>query len=101
MEAYKRAIERSKIKRVDWKAIFGKSLMEYITEELALGHSRLEITNRAMDTVIRFRKLGEHSQAFKGMGLGKVLANLKVNISARTAEMRIEDGVRNRVKSKV
>jgi hypothetical protein len=100
MEAYEKAIERSKIKRVAWKKIFGKSLMEHITEEFAMGYSKVKIVNRAMDRVVNFRNTrpGEYNAVCKGMGLGKVLENLKINVSARIAEMSIEDGVRNRVK---
>jgi hypothetical protein len=101
MEEYQKAIKRSRIRRVNWKKLLGVSLMAYITEELARGSSRTKIVNEVMDHIARSRQYWRHKgivKAFSGLSTAKVLENLKTSVSARIAEMKIEDGVRNRVK---
>jgi hypothetical protein len=100
-EAYRKGIKRSTIKRIRWERLFEISLMAYITRELALGYSRGHITDSMMRHVIRCYKDGQYRKAFSGLSLAKVLENLKISISARIAEMNIEDGIRSRTKRRI
>jgi len=75
------AIERSKIKRYNWNAIFGRSLTEEI---LILKKSRLSVseTYKALTKDARVQKFIESKPREKK----KILENLKISVHARYGE---------------
>ena len=83
VENWKEAVERSKIKRVNWKFILGKSLTAYIRDNKYITNE--ELTKE----ILRLAKEKEYNLNRLGFSLDEVADNLKISLSARRAEQKI------------
>jgi len=89
-------IERSKIPRIGWKRILGKSLTKYVAEQFANGLS----SNDAL--VVLKDKIRDNGILMKlrqeGWSAEQVLSNLKIGVCARYGEIKSERNEIKRVK---
>lgn len=85
----KEQIERTKIKRFPWNEILGKSLMVFITEKIAEGKTKEEIFREVLE---RLEK-NKHLITYYNFNWFEVLKNLRINLSARFAEIFTEQKI--------
>jgi len=83
VETWKEAVEISKIPRINYKKILGKSLTEFIKER---KYTKNEEIMRELILILRKQ---ENKVFLNGIGLVKVNENLRISISARRAEHKI------------
>ena len=72
-------IRRSKIKRINWKKLFGETLTKLSAQYYAEGKTHKEA----------YRKLSKELRD-KGLTFPKIFENLKIGISARYGEIKSE-----------
>ena len=83
--AWQQAAERSKIPRINWRSILGKSLTKFVAEKLAEGWKRLSIEDYAFHEAVGNSELEQ-----KGWTHEQIVANVKIGVSARIGEMHSE-----------
>ena len=88
LSPWKEAVEHSKIPRVNWKLILGKSLTMYLKENKYISNEDL------MKNILL--KVRDHFDELKmdGWTMPKIANNLRISISARRTEQRIYGGSR-------
>ncbi len=86
MEEWKKAVKRSKIPRLPWKKILGKTLTEFIIEQKSLGRTKEEISQ----ILWQILKTKEDILRRFGFTLEKAFENAKISIGARFAESEKE-----------
>jgi len=78
---YKEAIERSKIPRINWKLVLGKSLTAYLRD------NRYKSDDDLMHEILL--KVRERPMIINQWYFPEIVKNLKIGISARRAEQKI------------
>ncbi|MFW6172422.1 MAG: hypothetical protein ACOC5T_01640 [Elusimicrobiota bacterium] len=82
---WKEAVEKSKIPRLRWKKILGKSLNKYVYDAVKSGMPQEEIIYRILKQV---RKT-ENQEYITGWSFQKIVENVKIGVSARCSEVKI------------
>ena len=86
LSPWKEAVEHSKIPRVNWKLILGKSLTMYLKENKYISNEDL-MKNIMLKVRDNFDEL-----KMDGWSMPKIANNLRISISARRTEQRIYGG---------
>jgi len=85
------AVERSKISRISWKKVLGKSMNRYVYDAMENGQRQEDIIHQIL---IKAKK-PESSQYIKGWNFQKVVDNVKIGVSARCSEFQMLGGLHN------
>ena len=83
--AWQQAAEHSKIPRINWRSILGKSLSSLVAEKLAEGWKRLQI-----EDYLFHEAAGRADLEKAGWTHGEIAKNVRIGVSARIAEMHSE-----------
>jgi len=86
MEDWKEAIERSKIPRLPWKVLLGKTLTQYVMERKAEGKTKKEVI-RELAGILHNNEAYLESLGFS---LDKALDNMRISVGARWVESEVE-----------
>lgn len=82
-------IKRSKIFRINWKELFGKTLTKKVSELYAKGYTNKEAYQALSNEL-----------AWKGISARKYYENLKIGVAARFGEIKSESNEIKKVKGK-
>lgn len=89
LEEWEQAAEHSKIPRISWKAILGRSLNAYTAERLAQGSLKKEIIAEVVNLALG------HDET-KGWHLGDIKKNAGIGVSAIITHFKMEHKAYNK-----
>ena len=83
MEEWKEAVERSKIPRINWKRLLGRTMHKYVLDKRKEGYKK--------DDIIFFilKECREKPGEWIGWDFADVVKNVKIGVSTRLAEQSI------------
>jgi hypothetical protein len=83
MKDWKEAAERSKIARVPWKLVLGKSLTAYLRD------NKFETNEQLLRDILLMSKVAKEQGYLQGWSMIDIASNLRISLSARRAEQKI------------